>query len=123
MDECYQGEIGKLSDDLLAHDRSTTIPKNSVVRVVDGDESLPDVYYDGRIVNVDRAALEAVWKPTSFASQLDVLLMSEEAEPKIASEESEFENKISSALSGSISIIEPEILFTILPNKLNNVNR
>ena len=118
MDECYQGEIGKTSKDLLAHDNKTVIPAGSTIRVVDGDEGLPDVWYDGQIINVDRAKLEEVWKPTSFANQLEVLLMAEgESKTKIAPEGSEFEDKISSALGGTISIVEPDILFTILPKR------
>lgn len=118
MEECYQGEIGKISKDLLAHDNKTIIPAGAIVRVVDGDEGLPDVWYDGRIINVDRAKLEEVWKPTTFASQLNTILMAEEElKPKSISEKSELEDKISSALGGTISIIEPDILFTILPNK------
>jgi hypothetical protein len=121
MEECYQGEIGKISKDLLAHDNKTIIPAGAVVRVVDGDEGLPDVWYDGQIINVDRSKLEEVWKPTSFANQLDTIIMSEEeSKPKIAPEGSELEDKISSALGGTISIVEPEILFTILPKRSGN---
>ena len=118
MDECYQGEIGKISQDLLAHDNKTVIPAGSIVRVVDGDEGLPDVWYDGRIINVDRAKLEEVWKPTNFANQLDTIIMSEdESTTKIAPEGSELEDKLSSALGGKISIVEPDILFTITPKR------
>lgn len=121
IEECYQGDIGKVTDDLLAHDNETVIPAGSVIRVVDGDEGLPDVWYDGQIINVDRAKLEAVWKPTSFANQLTTLLMSEEqSKPKIAPDTSELEDKISSALGGTISIVEPDILFTILPKRNGN---
>lgn len=120
MEECYQGEIGKVSADLLAHDNETVIPAGSTIRVVDGDEGLPDVWYAGQIINVDRAKLEAVWKPTSFASQLNTLLMSEETKPKIAPDTSELEDKISSALGGTISIVEPDVLFTILPKRNGN---
>lgn len=121
MEECYQGEIGKISKDLLAHDNKTIIPAGAVIRVVDGDEGLPDVWYDGRIINVDRAKLEEVWKPTSFANQLDAIIMAEEeSKTKIAPEKSEFEDKISSALGGTISIVEPDILFTILPKRSGN---
>lgn len=118
MEECYQGDIGKLSGDLLAHDNKTVIPAGAVVRVVDGDEGLPDIWYDGRIINVDRAKLEQVWKPTNFANQLSTILMSEdESKTKIAPEGSELEDKISSALGGTISIVEPDILFTIQPKR------
>lgn len=120
MDECYQGEIGKISKDLLAHDNKTIIPAGSTIRVVDGDEGLPDVWYDGRIINVDRAKLEEVWKPTSFANQLETLLMAEEeSKTNIAPEGSELEDKLSSAFGGTISIVEPEILFTITPKRNN----
>jgi hypothetical protein len=122
MDECYQGEIGKISKDLLAHDNKTVIPAGAVIRVVDADEGLPDVWYDGRIINVDRAKLEEVWKPTSFANQLETLLMAEEeSKTNIAPEGSELEDKLSSAFGGTISIVEPEILFTITPKRNENV--
>jgi hypothetical protein len=110
MEECYQGEIGKISKDLLAHDNKTIIPAGAVVRVVDGDEGLPDVItHDGRIINVDRQALEAVWKPTNFANQLDLILAAEERVHNEISGTSEFEAQISSVL-GVITIIEPNII-------------
>lgn len=117
MDECYTGEVGKLKADLLAHDNVTTIPKGTIVKVVDGDEHLPDIKYDGKIVNVDRDALEDVWKPASFQQQLDSALVEgkEPVDGEIV-EKSEFENTISTIL-GTISIVEPEILFTIRPTK------
>lgn len=117
--ECYMGELGKLSQDLTAHDQKTIIPAGSVVRVVDSDKDLPDVWYDGRIINVDREALEAVWKPTSFSEHLDKAIVTEgKSKPKNTKPPSEFEDRISDAFGGTISIIEPDILFTVLPNQV-----
>ncbi len=57
--ECKQGDILKLKKDLLAHDNSTVIPAGAEVEVVDGDPSLPDIKYNGTIINVDMEKLTA----------------------------------------------------------------
>lgn len=156
MEECNIGEVGKLKGDLLAHDNKTIVPKGTIVKVVDGDAGLPDIKYDGKIVNVDREALEDTWKETTFAQQLEAALIESKMystqhdnphtdlcaksngegycrsvgrcghgcceanyskhmrESKV--EKSEFENSISSIL-GIISVVEPEILLTITPDK------
>jgi hypothetical protein len=50
-------EALNLKDDLLAHDNSTVIPSGSEVDVHDPDPGLPDLDYDGTVVNVDRCKL------------------------------------------------------------------
>lgn len=116
--ECKMNEYGKLTNDLIAHDQKTTIPKGAVVKVVDADEGLPDVEWEGKIINVDREALEKVWKPTSFSEQIEKALESHnDSKPRVG-EDSEFENSLSEAFGG-ISIVEPDVLFT-LNQKLDN---
>lgn len=110
MDECNLGEVGKLKNDLLAHDNKTIVPKGTVVKVVDADAGLPDIKYDGKIVNVDREAIEDVWKSATFAQQLDAALM-EGKQPKESVEKSEFEQQINNIM-GVITVVEPDILFT-----------
>lgn len=48
----------KLSNDLIAHDNATVIPKDAEVDVVDPDPSLPDVKYQGTTINVDKDKLK-----------------------------------------------------------------
>jgi hypothetical protein len=110
--ECDMNEYGKLTGDLTAHDQKTVIPKGSVVKVVDADEGLPDVEWEGKIINVDREALEKVWKPTSFSEQIERALESHDDSKPRVEDESEFENQLNEAFGG-ISIVEPDVLFTL----------
>lgn len=50
-------EALNLKDDLLAHDNVTVIPSGSEVDVHDPDPELPDLDYDGTVINVDRCNL------------------------------------------------------------------
>jgi hypothetical protein len=105
---------GKVTKDLLAHDNSTIIPAGSVIRIVDNDAHLPDVEFEGKIINVDRCKLEEVFKPTVFGEQLDKALMrQDQSEHMITTEDTELEEKLSETMGGTVSIVEPDILATI----------
>lgn len=114
--EYEQNTYGKLSGDLVAHDQSTVIPAGSMVRIVDHDPSLPDVEFDGRIINVDNTALLAVFKPTPFNDQLESALNAKDDTKHIVNEDdTAFEQQISEAF-GTMSIVQPDILMAVNQN-------
>ncbi len=115
MDESCLGMVGKLKHTILAHDNATYIPKGSIIKIVDDDKSLPDVEYEGRIINVDRAVLEKAFKPNVFAEQLDSVLEAGDHEQTIIDDEpTDFEEKLTDIMA-DIRVKEPEVLFTIRP--------
>ena len=79
----------KLATDLLAHDNVTVIPKGSEIEVEDPDPGLPDVEFDGTIINVDRCKLgeaitkdseaeyKKIFKESIFSQHLDAELSKE----------------------------------------------
>lgn len=112
MKEYCIGQYGKITKDLLAHDNSTTIPAGSYVKVVDGDEGLPDVEFEGRIINVDRDVLNVVFKPDTFSKHLEIVLTDTSPSPTVI--DSEFEKHIGEAFGTTMSIVEPDILATLV---------
>lgn len=109
--ECNQETYGKLTGDLVAHDGTTVIPSGSAVRIVDHDPGLPDVEWEGQILNVDREALDKVFKGSSFSEQLEEVLIGNIQESEMIAE-SEFENQLNETF-GAVSVVTPDILFTI----------
>ena len=112
MKEYEQNICGKLTGDLVAHDRSTIIPAGSMIRIVDHDPNLPDIEFEGRIINVDQCNLDAVFKPTPFSEQLDRAFINDDTKSIVDVDETAFENNLSEAFS-TISIVEPDILMTV----------
>lgn len=110
--ECDMNEYSKLAGDLMAHDQQTVIPKGSIIKVVDADEGLPDIEWEGKTINVDREALERVWKSMSFNEQIKKALeLHDDSKPRIEAE-TEFENSLNEAFDG-VSIVDPDVLFTL----------
>ena len=62
-----KGMSGKLSDDLVAHDNMTIIPKNSSIEVVDVAGTVSDIRYEGIIINVDTMTLASSFEPVRSA--------------------------------------------------------
>jgi len=77
------GLCGTLTGDLTAHDNSTIVPKGSDIKVVDGDPSLPDIEWDGNVINVDGRSLAELLDPyESFENRLVLMLL----QPNIVAE-------------------------------------
>jgi len=110
MKEFHQNTIGTITKDLVAHDNFTVIPRNSVVKIVDCDESLPDVEFNGQIVNVDHEKLMNVFKPNTFSERLESLMVQSYDHPKI--QQSKFEQQLNDTF-GIISIKVPDILISL----------
>lgn len=58
LQECLSDIRYKLKKPLLAHDNKTIIPINSEIVIYDNDLRLPDIWWEGRVINVDREALD-----------------------------------------------------------------
>jgi hypothetical protein len=112
MKEYYQGSVGKITDNLKSHDCTTIIPKGSYIKIVDPDPSLPDIEFEGKIINVDGESLSKVFKQSAFIEQVDKALAGDKLEENniVASE---FEARINETFGGIVSIVEPDILITI----------
>lgn len=63
------GDKHKLSKALIAHDNITIIPAGAEIEIVDDDPTLPDIKYEGKIINVDRASLNSCIRE-DFGSKL-----------------------------------------------------
>lgn len=114
--EYEQNTYGKLTGELVAHDQSTVIPAGSMIRIVDHDSGLPDIEFNGRIINVDDKALSKVFKPTSFNDQLESALSFKDNISCIINDgETAFEQQINETF-GTMSIVNPDILMTINKN-------
>lgn len=50
--ECKIGDKFKLSKDLMGYDNITIVPAGTEVEVVDNDPRVPDIKYEGKIINV-----------------------------------------------------------------------
>lgn len=76
VDECYYpGVKGTLTCDLRGHDNVTVIPKGAKITIVDADRHLPDVEWDGRIINVNYDGLWEAFKPdNAFQNRLELKL-------------------------------------------------
>lgn len=96
LDECYYpGVKGTLKCDLIGHDNVTVIPKGAEITVVDADRHLPDVEWDGRVVNVNYDSLWEAFEPhSSFAKRLEAKLAPPEEVQML----------------GKVSVVNPEIL-------------
>lgn len=101
ISECNNGDVIKLKKDLIAHDNTTVIPKGSVVKIVDNDEAgLPDIAFNGSIINVD-------WDN-----------LYDNYEYVVKEESDEFNTKLDKVF-GIISFVQPNILLTV-NKKLRN---
>ena len=110
--EGNQETYGKLSGDLVAHNRSTVIPSGSAIRIVDHDPALPDVEWEGQIINVDREALDKVFEISMFSEQLESALDNNDTQESEMIAESEFEQQLNETF-GAVSIVNPDILLSI----------
>lgn len=58
-----KGMTGTLETSILAHDQKTLLPKGARIRIIDNDPTLPDVVWEGKIVNLDGDRLQRAFKP------------------------------------------------------------
>ena len=114
MLEYRHGSAGKLTGDLVAHDNVTVIPSGSEIKIIDNDARLPDIEWNGKIINVDRDKLDKVFKPYAFADRLDRVLESREVN-KSTMHKDDFERQLNEAFGTDIRIAEPDVLFIIPP--------
>lgn len=74
--ECNVGDKMKLVEPLTAYDNVTIIPKGTLVEIVDNDPRLPDIKYDGQIINVSMEKLMKATGNSKFSKRLEEAVIS-----------------------------------------------